>query len=74
LRKNTQEQKKKILREFFKSEKLRYGDVPSNSLYDEEEDQVLEAIASNPSGTEEDWARDGRLINRLAEIDKEEAK
>jgi len=74
LRKNTQEQKKKILREFFKTEKLRYGDIPSNSLYDEEEDQVLEAIASNPSETEEDWAREGRLINRLDEIEKEEVK
>ena len=53
LRKKTQEEKKKILREYFKTEKFKWGHLPSSSLYDEEENEILGAIANKPSGTEE---------------------
>ena len=69
LRHATQEDKKKILREFFKKSKDPFWHLPSDFLYKDEEDRILEAIASNPMETEEDWEREEELFKRLNKID-----
>ena len=74
IRKASQEDKKKIIREFFKKTKDMFWHLPSNVLYEDEEDKLLEALASNPSETEDDWKREDKIIDRLAEIEKEEEK
>ena len=69
LRQATQEDKKKILREFFKKSKDPFWHLPSDFLYKDEEDRILEAISSNPLETEEDWEREEELFKRLNKID-----
>ena len=69
LRRATQEDKKKILKEFWKKTKDPMFHLPSDDLYKDEEDRIMEAISLNPMETEEDWNREEQLFKRLYELD-----